>query len=220
MFERLLQLPLFQGMTKKEIYDVISRVRLDFANHQPGDEIVMQGDSCKNLIYIISGELSSEYRDPQSRFILTEKLGNIGVIEVYKMFGITPRYSRTYTFETNGITLTIDKNMLLNQLMVNYIVKINMLNTTCNKFHQALKLLRDFPENTVQEKITKFILSYSSVNKGEKELRIKMTDLADFIHETRLNVSKSLNQMQEEGLITLQRNFINIKDIEKLYKRI
>ena len=47
-----------------------------------------------------------------------------------------------------------------------------------------------------------------------------MTDLADFIHETRLNVSKSLNQMQEEGLITLQRNFINIKDIEKLYKRI
>ena len=47
-----------------------------------------------------------------------------------------------------------------------------------------------------------------------------MTDLADIIHETRLNVSKALNQMQEENLISLQRNFINIQDIEKLYKRI
>ena len=49
MFERLLQLPLFQGMTKKEIYEVISRVKLDFTNYQAGDEIVLQGDPCKSL---------------------------------------------------------------------------------------------------------------------------------------------------------------------------
>ena len=95
-----------------------------------------------------------------------------------------------------------------------------MLNTTCNQYHQTLKLLRDFPEDTVQDKITKFILSFSSTTRGEKELRIKMTDLADIVHETRLNVSKALNQMQEDNLISLQRNFINIQDIEKLYKRI
>ena len=42
MFERLLQLPLFQGMTTQEVSDVISHVRLDFANYHRGDEIVMQ----------------------------------------------------------------------------------------------------------------------------------------------------------------------------------
>lgn len=220
MFERLLQLPLFQGMTKKEIYEVISRVKLDFTNYQAGDEIVLQGDPCKSLVYIISGQMSAEYRDPHSRFILTEKINNVGLIEAYNMFGMTPRYSRTYIFDTNGVTLKIDKAMLLNQLMINYIAKINMLNTTCNQYHQTLKLLRDFPEDTVQDKITKFILSFSSTTRGEKELRIKMTDLADIVHETRLNVSKALNQMQEDNLISLQRNFINIPDIEKLYKRI
>ena len=106
--------------------------------------------------------MSAEYRDPHSRFILTEKLNNVGLIEAYNMFGMTPRYSRTYIFDTNGVTLKIDKAMLLNQLMINYIAKINMLNTTCNQYHQTLKLLRDFPEDTVQDKITKFILSFSS----------------------------------------------------------
>ena len=55
MFERLLQLPLFQGMTTQEVSDVISHVRLDFANYHRGDEIVMQGESCRKLIYIIRG---------------------------------------------------------------------------------------------------------------------------------------------------------------------
>ena len=47
MFERLLQLPLFQGMTTQEVSDVMSHVRLDFANYHRGDEIVMQGESCR-----------------------------------------------------------------------------------------------------------------------------------------------------------------------------
>ena len=41
MFERLLQLPLFQGMTVQEVSDVMSHVRLDFANYHQGDYIVI-----------------------------------------------------------------------------------------------------------------------------------------------------------------------------------
>ncbi len=209
MFERLLQLPLFQGMTKKEIADVIEHVRLDFVKYETGEEIVMQDDPCKSLIYIING-----------KFSLTEDIPNIGVIEPYNMFGMMPRYSRTYIFKTAGTTLAIDKQMLLNHLMSSSIVRINMMNITCNRYHQVLKLMNDFPDNTVGEKITKFVLSYSSVPKGGKELHMKMTDLADIVHETRLNVSKALNAMQDAGLLELQRNKFTIFDIAKLYNRI
>ncbi len=220
MFERLLQLPLFQGLTKKEISDVIEHVRLDFVNYQAGEEIVMQDDPCKSLIYIINGELSTDYLDVKHKFSLTEDLPNIGVIEPYNLFGMAPRYSRTYAFRTDGTTLSIDKQMLLTHLMSSNIVKINMMNIACNKYHQILRLMTEFPEDTVKEKITKFVLSYSSVNKGAKELHMKMTDLAELVHETRLNVSRALNTMQEEGLVELQRNKFKIFDIANLYDRI
>ncbi len=218
MFERLLQLPLFQGLTQQEISDAMSHVRLDFANYHRGDEVVMQDDVCRTLVYIISGEMMAEYRDPKGRFVLTEHLPNLKVIEPYNMFGMHQKFSRTYIFSTDGTTLTIDKQMLLKHLMANNIIKINFMNITSNKYQQTLHLMWDFPDDTVLHKIIKFILSYSIVPKGKKDVQIKMRDLADIIHETRLNVSGVLNEMQEQGLVTLQRGGFTIGELQNLYR--
>ena len=216
MFERLLQLPLFQGLSTPEISDVMAHVRLDFVNYHAGDEIVLQGESCQNLLFIIGGNLSTIYTDPKGRFRLAEKLPPIGVLEPYNLFGMYQKYSRTYLFDTEGSTLSIEKQVLVNQLMKSQIVKINFLNIACNRYQQTLKTLWEMPDETVKKKIVKFIYSYSSVPRGKKELQINMTDLADIIHETRLNVSKALNEMQEKKLVILQRGGFVIPEIQNL----
>ena len=218
MFERLLQLPLFQGLTNQEVSDVMAHVRLDFGKFHPGDEVVIQNDPCKKLIYIISGEMTAEYRDPDGRFILTEYLPHIKAIEPYNMFGMYQKFSRTYSFTTEGITLAIEKTMVLRHLMVNNIIKINMMNITSNKYQQTLRLLCDFPDDSVRDKIIKFALSHSIVPKGKKNIQIKMRELANIIHETRLNVSIALNEMQEEGLLSLQRGGFIVKEIQRMQK--
>ena len=43
-----------------------------------------------------------------------------------------------------------------------------------------------------------------------------MTDLAEYIDETRLNVSNQLNRMAREGSIRLKRKEITIPDLTKL----
>ncbi len=216
MFERLLQLPLFQGMSTQEVSDVMSHVRLDFVNYHQGDEIVMQGEGCRKLIYIISGAVMAEHRNADLHFTLTEHLPDLKVIEPYNLFGMYQTYSHTYTFVTEGSTLSIDKHVVLSQLMTNNIVKINMMNIACNKYQQTQRLLCHYPDDSVRHKIVKFILSHSIVPKGRKDVQIKMTDLADIIHETRLNVSIVLNEMQEQGLITMQRGSFIIHDLQTL----
>lgn len=218
MFERLLQLPLFQGLTQQEISDAMAHVRLDFANYHRDDEVVMQDEACRTLIYIISGEIMAEYRDPKGRFVLTEHLPNLKVIEPYNMFGLHQKFSRTYTFSTDGTTLTIDKQMLLKHLMSNDIIKINFMNITSNKYQRTLHLMWNFPDDTVQNKIVKFILAYSIVPKGKKDIQIKMRNLADILHETRLNISGALNEMQAQGLVTLQRGGFTISELQNLYR--
>ncbi|NLV52622.1 MAG: Crp/Fnr family transcriptional regulator [Bacteroidales bacterium] len=218
MFERLLQLPLFQGLSTAEISDVMSHVRLDFTNHHQGDEIVFQGDSCRCLIYIISGEVTSEYRDIQGRFIYTEELPQTKILEPYNMFGMHQKYSRTYTFATDGCTLTIDKSVVVKHLLNNDIIKINFLNMACNRYQQTQQLTCLFPEDNVRQKIVKFFLSYATIAKGKKEAKIKMRVLADILHETRLNVSITLNKLETEGLLSLQRGMIILKDLQECYR--
>ena len=214
MFERLLQLPLFQGLSIQELSDVMAHVRLNFVNYHAGDEIVVQGEPCKSLIYIINGDVCSEYRDAEHCLVVKEMLPKIGVIEPYNMFGMFQRYSRTYSFSTDGITLAIDKPVVLQRLMASTIVKINLLNIVCNRYQQTSHLLRNHPEQTISDKIHKFILAHSSIPRGYKEIHIKMTDLASHIHETRLNVSQTLNEMQKQGIVSLRRGCIVIPDIK------
>ena len=56
---------------------------------------------------------------------------------------------------------------------------------------------------------------------GRKKLQIRMEDLAEQIDDTRINVSKVLNELKDGGVIRLSRRIIDIPDMETLsnYKR-
>ena len=218
MFERLLQLPLFQGLSTREVTDIMEHVRLDFVKYHPGEDCVYQGDACRKLIYVISGSMASEYRDEKGRFTLREELPDIKVIEPYNMFGMYRQFSRTYTFTTEGITLAIDKVVLMQQLLVNDIVKHNLLNIISNRYQQTQRQWCNTPDSTPEEKIAKFILAHSILSKGRKDVHIKMTVLADIVHETRLNVSRALNSLKQQGIVILHRNSFEVKDLQDLYK--
>ena len=56
--------------------------------------------------------------------------------------------------------------------------------------------------------------------KGEKTLRITMEDLAVLINETRINVSKLLNELHDKGIILLRRKEITIPALENLLKEL
>ena len=150
IYDQLLQFPLFQGMTTQEVSDVMSHVRLDFVNYHRGDEIVMQGESCKKLIYIISGEVMAEHKNADQQFTLTEPLPDLKVLEPYNLFGMYQTYSRTYTFTTEGSTLAIDKQVMLNQLLTNTIAKINLMNIVCNEELLDALMAAETPEDILQ----------------------------------------------------------------------
>lgn len=218
MFERLLQLPMFQGLTTQELSEVMAHVRLNFVNYVEGDEIVMQGDSCRQLIHIIGGEVAASYQDPNGRFTLHERLPQLKVLEPYNLFGMYQKFSRTYTFATDGITLAIEKPVVLRRLLANDIVKINYLNIACNRYQQTLRMLDEHPGNSVKEKIARFVLAHSVTPRGTKEVQVKMLALADIIQETRLNVSIALNSLQDDGFITMQRGGFTVADLQALVK--
>lgn len=216
MYDTLLQLPLFQGLCKNDFTNIIGKVRLHFRKYNAEDIIVEQGEPCDQLIFLLNGEVISQATDEQHSYSLFETFGSPFVIEPYSLFGMQTRYTATYKARTETNIVTIDKSFVLAELNNYEIFRLNYLNILSNRAQVANDKLWNSYAGNIQDKIVNFILLRSMRPDGEKVLKIKMEDLANLIDETRINVSKVLNDLQEKKLIQLTRKEIYIPALEKL----
>jgi CRP-like cAMP-binding protein len=216
MYDTLLQLPLFQGLCKNDFTNIIGKVKLHFRKYNADDIIVEQGEPCTQLIFLLNGEIISQATDDQHSYSLFETFGSPFVIEPYSLFGMQTKYTATYKARTAINVVTIDKSFVLSELNNYEIFRLNYLNILSNRAQVAYEKLWDSHAGSIQEKILNFLQLRCMKPDGEKILKIKMEDLAAMIDETRINVSKALNDMQEKGLIQLNRKEISIPALEKL----
>lgn len=217
MTEKMQMLPLFQGLTLQDFNELIINMKLDFKQHQEGDTIVNQGDKCSSLIYVINGRFEAEYRDAETAFIIQETCNETPhLIEPYNMFGVRRTYERTYTFTDHGATFSISREFFMNKMLNAPIIRSNYINYLCNNLRKSKTARTHNLPNDIKTKIVTTIKSCCLLPQGEKRVKVKMSDLAEMIDETRLNVSGVLNDWNDEGLIDLRRFGFTIYDISKL----
>ncbi len=216
MFERLQSLPLFQGLTIRELSEIVEWMKLDFHRLAEGSLLVAQGDRCDTLIYVMNGTVGAEHQDSQSRYIFSEIYEAPLVLEPYNMFGLNRHYLNSYRLMTEGSTLVIKKDTF-NRLLANYhIIRTNMMNLVCTRMQKMESESRLFENKSVRRKIIDLIKTLSLSPKGKKLLQVKMEVLADMIGETRLNVSKELNTLCDEGRIKIKRGEIVVEALDDL----
>ncbi len=210
MFERLLLLPLFQGLTVREISEIVEWMKLDFQQHNAGDILAVQNERCRMLVYVIGGTLMAEHTDPMQRFTFTETLEAPLLLEPYNVFGMRQNYHSTYRMVSEGSTLLVSKETF-NKLLARYqVIRTNMLNLVCSRMQSHFAELSRFENRNVRDKILDVIKTLSLNNRSERHLMVKMEVLADMIGETRLNVSRELNAMCAEGMMNIRRGEIII----------
>lgn len=74
MYDKLLLLPLFQGLCKEDFTAILEKVRLHFQKYTAGSCIVKQGDYCNNIIFILQGETRAESADQAYHYTIHETL--------------------------------------------------------------------------------------------------------------------------------------------------
>ncbi len=216
MYDTLLQLPLFQGLCKNDFTNILGKVKLHFRKIAADEVIVEQGEPCTQLIFLLSGEIVSKATNNEQTYSIHEVFTAPFVIEPYSLFGMQPKYAATYKARTDTHIVSIDKSFILTELNKYEIFRLNYLNILSNRAQVAQEKLWHTHHLNIQDKIVGFLLQRVIKPDGEKMMHIKMEDLAEMIDETRINVSRTLNEMQEKGLLQLSRKEIRIPALEKL----
>ena len=216
MYDTLLQLPLFQGLCKDDFTTILEKVKFHFQSFREGEHIAHQGKGCKQLLFLLSGEVATKTKDEEHGYSLCESFEAPLIIEPDSLFGMTPCFKASYQAKTDVKMLSIDKAYIYSELNNYEIFRINYLNLLSNRCQSARKKLWSTHIRSLEEKFVNFMLKRCQKPSGEKTLKITMEDLGKLIDETRINVSRLLNDMQDKGLVQLKRKEIYIPDLGKL----
>lgn len=211
------RLPLLQGISSRELLVWEETLRLD-ADELPASNLplIRQGDPCSSLLYLVEGELLREHVSADGIYTTRSILKAPAVIEIDRLFGLTPTYESTYRAKTDVKMLSIRKSLLGTHLMKSEVFRLNLLNSLSAIAQKRAAALLPRRLDTIEERLQHFLGTLFLDCEGEVELIIHMKELARYIDETRLQVSQILNRWDKEGSIRLGRGHFTIYDIQTL----
>ena len=216
ILDQLLLLPLFQGMNTTDIETLAGQTKFGFLRQQKGKTIISEGDVCDGFDFLMNGTLLAVTYADDHGYSISEQIQAPALLQPECAFGLTQRYTRTFSTLTPCNMMKLDKSEIL-RLSEDYVVfRLNLLNilTTLSQRQQRSHWHR--PPQDLQQRIVQFVANHCSRPVGHKTLNIKMTRLAEELNDSRLDVSRALNDLQQQGLLTLHRSRIEIPDLRQL----
>lgn len=216
IFDKLLQLPLWQGMGRADVLAIAGQAKIGFVQKAKGACIVEQGSVCQSLIFVVEGEVCTYTSSADRGYQLTEWINLPHVIQPECLFGVQTRYLRSVYAAGKVQLLEITKSAVRDFLFDFPTFRINFLNISCWQSQQYMRRLWENYATTIEARFVQFILRRSQRPAGKKELKIKMTRLAEELGETRLSVSFMLRKLEAKGLLESNRQRITIPAFEQL----
>lgn len=216
IYDRLLQLPLFLGMSRADINRAVGHARLDFFSVQDGTTVASEGEPCGHLLFLMQGSLLSETFSDDRGYSFQEDIPAPAVLQPERLFGLTPRYSSTFTAMGECRVLSLDKHDAMRMLAESEVFRLNVLNLLSNGVQKLWHLHWRSAPQTLRMRIVRFFLSHCTRPAGRKQFHIKMVRLAEEMNDSRLDISRELNRMEAEQLVVLRRAVLEIPAIERL----
>ena len=71
MYDTLLQLPLFQGLSKEDLTNILAKVKLHFLRFKDDEVILEAGTTCDLFMFIIKGAISATTISPDGSYEVT-----------------------------------------------------------------------------------------------------------------------------------------------------
>lgn len=216
MYDILLGLPLFKGVSHNKISEIVGSTKFHFLKFAPGEQIVKAGDACSHIKFIISGKTSMEIVSDDQRFRIKQTLSAPEVLAPDFLFGRTTTYPGTVTaLETTGI-MQIAKSDYVDILHTDRVFLFNFLNLLSRNAQKSVDGILAVTTGSLEQRIAFWIIALTQPNASDITLSCRHRDLYTMFGVQRNVFYTTLDRMKQEGLIDYAQNEIRIISREKL----
>ncbi len=216
LYDKLLQFTLFQGISHGDLMQMVAHTKLGFLKLPPGKRLFRNGDRCDRLYFLVNGRLRAETVADDGTYSVTEELDAPFVIQPERLFGFEQRFHGTMRTVTDVNFITIDKREVTNLSDTIIVFRLNLLNILAAQLQQLRRLPWSDGPDGLRGHIARFVASHCQSPTGPKTVHILMERLGHELNASRLEVSRALNSMQDDGLIALARGRFTVPALERL----
>lgn len=216
MFEILMDLPLFQGVSREKLSELIEKTPFHFLKFADGDRIIEAGEQCTHVRFVISGEARLETTSQMRRVTVSETMSSPCVIGPEYLFGLETSYPFRVTAKGTCGILQITKADYVNILLSDKVFLFNVLNILSRKSQKSASNILAISSGSVAERLSYFILSLTHRGAKEIKLTFKQKDLCTILGTQRSSFISAIAKMKDDGVLDFNMSEITINDRQTL----
>jgi len=217
MFQMLLNSPLFKGLTSGELDALMQNIHHQIRQFRSGELLAQAGEDVDKAILLLQGRLQGEMVDFAGNSLKIEELDPPQMVAAAFLFGPQNKFPVFLSAKTDGRIMVILKKDFTRMLSLEPRVMVNYLNIVSAKAQFLSGKITFLSLKTIREKIAFYLLQRAKQTPNmQVNIDQTQTALADLFGVTRPSLTRSVLEMEKQGILEWSKEKVFIKDLRML----
>lgn len=212
MYELMLQLPIFQGISRSQLTKILEKTSFRFDRFAKGEVIFELEQKTEHIIFIISGEVRLKTPTFGGKMMIQEDFYAPQTMPFQNFFGADTFYrSELVALHPTGIMM-LDKTNFLSVLQQNMVLLVNVLNILSSNAQKQHKGLDFSSETDPLHRIASWMLAYTDRPAHNIVLNAKVSDWCNMLHLDQSEFWRCIANLEGRKCVEVEKDRIKLID--------
>ena len=216
MYQQLMQLPLFQGVSTDKITAAVEKLPFHFLKFRNGEQIFGVGDPCTHIKFIVSGQVRIEIPCAHLRVSLQQTLSTPHVLAAEYLFGRETTYPFTAVANGPCDILQLRKSDYVKMVSSDKVFLFNILNYLSSGCQRNTSSVLSVKSGSVLERLMVLVDMLAVSGATDLKITYKQKDLCSLFGTQRTSLVAALDRLSDRGVLEYNSNELRILDPQAL----
>lgn len=218
--DKLFQIPLFRDLPQNIKLSALEKLDFVVYTAEKKEVVVTQGTCCNKLFVLLEGKLRTDIIDGLGNEVMIEYIIAPRTFATPHLFSSNNTLPATFTALEDSVLLMATKESTFKLISQDSQVLHNFFCISGNCNICTVSRLNTLSRKTVRERFIVYLMEHKKKDSLTVHIMHTQSQLAEYLNVTRPALSKEINKMIKEGLITMEGKKIGIVDLVALEKYI
>ncbi len=212
--EEIVSLPFFAPVEPSILQRLLGDAQIQFTRYERQEILYMADQRCSSIEIVMEGLLGVEQISEEGEVFAVAHFGPKAIVGGNLVFSSEQRYPHTIVALTDTRVLRMHRDGLFTILSTTPVVLVLFLQSISENTILVNDRLSLMVHQTLRKKLIRYLKS-EMVRQGSREvsLPVSKTRLAQILGVSRTSVSRELSKMAKEGMISMSKRTIIVKEI-------
>ena len=216
MYQQLMQLPLFQGVSTEKITELVEKLPFHFLKYRSGEQIVAAGDPCTHIRFIVSGKVRLETSSSRLKVSLEQILATPNVLAPDYLFGRDTTYPFSAFAEGGCGILQLLKGDYIKMINTDKVFLFNILNFLSSGSQRGIAMALAARDGSVEERLAMLMNVLVAPGATDVVLKFKQKNLCSLLGTQRTTLVSMLDRLSEQEILEYDSSEMRFLDMDAL----